>query len=170
MIAINRATDPIRPQYDAPMEKDIGGHDMNLSKGDKLLERRILAELLNGRQYGKELTDAEKKEIKEKGLVVVFGASDDLLEFEGAICDELSAYGGIDVFLNQEGIIKNKCDNDRCPYFLEQRSDATKKIVAVWNVDGYSWIIKTTIDHDEFEIFEDGEKYCKGIVFSINDL
>ena len=37
-----------------------------------------LAELLNGREYGNEITSDEEKLAKESGLVVVFGYSDDM--------------------------------------------------------------------------------------------
>jgi len=47
------------------------------------------AEMLNGREYGNELTRNEEAMAKEYGLVVAYGASDDLMEFGGAICDEL---------------------------------------------------------------------------------
>lgn len=42
------------------------------------------AEKLDGRKYGNELTRDEEKKLKDLGLVVVFGASDDLCEFRGA--------------------------------------------------------------------------------------
>ena len=41
------------------------------------------ANRLNGREYGQELTPAEAQRAKEAGIVVVFGASDDLMEFRG---------------------------------------------------------------------------------------
>ena len=54
-----------------------------------------LAALINGREYTHELTDKEKS-AKDARLVVVFGASEDLMEFRGAINDECGAYGGGD--------------------------------------------------------------------------
>lgn len=33
-----------------------------------------------------------------------------------------------------------------------------------------TWTYKTEIPHEEFNIWEDGELYCVGIVFSIKDL
>lgn len=36
-----------------------------------------LAQLLNGRQYGKEITQLEEAEAKRSKLVVLFGYSDD---------------------------------------------------------------------------------------------
>lgn len=48
------------------------------------MEARELAEKLNGRAYGDSFDDV-KQEAKESGLVIVYGASDDLMEFDGAI-------------------------------------------------------------------------------------
>jgi hypothetical protein len=45
-----------------------------------------------------------------------------------------------------------------------------KTIEAIWGKDGYSWTYKTDIPHATFDIFEDGEKFCRGIVFDIKSL
>lgn len=51
------------------------------------MEARELAEKLNGRTYGDSFDDV-LEEAKQSGLVIVTGASDDLMEFNGAIYDE----------------------------------------------------------------------------------
>ena len=51
-----------------------------------------LAAILDGREIGSEITKAEADQAKAAGLVVVFGASDDLMEFRGAIYDEIGCY------------------------------------------------------------------------------
>ena len=45
-------------------------------------------------------------------------------------------------------------------------------ITAVWcdPESGASWSYKTDIPHETFNIYEDGELFCIGIVFSIDDL
>lgn len=53
-----------------------------------------LAALLNGREYRKEMSRDEEQVAKAAGLVVVFGASDDLMELRGAISDEVGCYDG----------------------------------------------------------------------------
>lgn len=127
------------------------------------------AEMLNGREYNMEITPAEERLAKELGFVVVFGFSDDCIEFRGAIFDELGCYNGGIICLDKNGILKNECDDDDCPYF-ERMKQESKTIKAVWDIEGYSWIYKTDIPHATFEIFEYGEKYCRGIVFEIEDL
>jgi hypothetical protein len=128
-----------------------------------------LAQLLNGRQYGNEITRDEMQLARENSLVVVFGYSDDNMEFCGAIDDEVSCYDGGDAHVSATGLLLNKCDCEDCPYFQEQKRSA-KKITAVWGRGGYSWIYETQIPHVTFDITEDGEKYCRGIVFSLSDI
>ena len=50
------------------------------------------AEKLNGREYCEELTREEEAQLKAEGYVAAFGASDDLLEFRGAIHNEAGAW------------------------------------------------------------------------------
>lgn len=51
-----------------------------------------LAEMLSGRKYGMEITSEEARAAKDAGLVVVYGYSDDNVEFRGAIDEEVGAY------------------------------------------------------------------------------
>jgi hypothetical protein len=126
------------------------------------------AGILNGREYGREITKEECNKAKELGFVVVFGASDDLAEFRGAINDEAGCYDGGAILLNEIGILE-PCECE-CTYFL-QAKDKAKSIEAIWCGEGdYSWTYKTDIPHATFEILEDGEKYCRGIVFEMKEL
>ncbi|MNJ75290.1 hypothetical protein D3C77_723610 [compost metagenome] len=60
-------------------------------------------------------------------------------------------------------------DDEIAAYF--QRQDAAKQIEALWSKEpGYSWTYKTNIPHALFEVVEDGEPYCRGIVFALVDL
>lgn len=127
-----------------------------------------LAALLNGREMGHEISKSEQEEVKQNNLVIVFGASDDLMEFRGAIRDDISAYGGATAYLNSDGLMINKCHDD-CPYHAKQIESATN-INAIWDSEGYSWVYETTIPHETFDILEDGEPYCRGIVFSLDDV
>jgi len=54
------------------------------------------AEKLNGREYGQE-NDCDQ--LKSDGVIIAYGASDDLLEFRGALDDEVGAYDGTTVKL-----------------------------------------------------------------------
>lgn len=128
-----------------------------------------LALRLNGREYGHELDGISESMLKDQGLVVLFGYSDDNMEFRGAIDEEIGCYGGGEALLTKNGLLINECDNEDCPYFEQLKPKATK-IEAVWDTEGYSWIFKTTIPHETFEIMEDGEKFCRGIVFNLSEV
>ena len=126
------------------------------------------AEKLNGREYGSEITRTEESEAKELGFVVVFGASDDLCEFRGAIDDEAGCYDGGIIHFDKNGIFED-CDSDY-KYVLAAKG-LCKIIEAVWCGEGdYSWTYKTDVPHATFDVLEDGEKYCQGIVFDIQSL
>lgn len=128
------------------------------------------AAAMNGREYGKECPDAIAKQMKASGIVAVFGSSDDLMEFRGAIDDEAGSYGGGTVHLNENGLLHSECDDEECPH--EKRlKKAARKIKAVFSPTDpdCTWIYKTDIPHATFDIMEDGELYCRGIVFRLAD-
>lgn len=102
---------------------------------------------LNGREIGNEMTSFEEQRAKELGFVVVFGYSDDCAEFRGAYYEEIGCYDGGKVF---------KCGG--------------KYIDAVWGKGEFDWTYDTNIPHATFDIFEDGEKHCKGIVFELKEM
>ena len=125
---------------------------------------------LNGRKYTKEADNEIKFKMATTDLVVVFGASDDLMEFRGAIYDEVGCYNGGKAYLNSNGLIENHCNDDDCPYFADLKKRAMT-IEALWCVEpGISWTYKTEIPHSTFEIMEDNEVYCRGIVFNLTDV
>ena len=101
--------------------------------------------------------------------MIVFGASDDLMEFRGAVNDEIGAWEGTTAYFTKGGLLNNECDNEDCPYFKKAQQTAAI-IDAKWDTDGYSWVYETTIPHATFDILADGEKYCRGIVFALEDL
>lgn len=134
------------------------------------MNAKQLAKMLNGREYLHETTEAEEAQAKENGLVVVFGASDNLVEFRGAIDDEIGAYQGGTTKLSKNGLPHNKCEDPQCPYFKKERDAMVYEIRALWGLHGYSWAYDTNIPHEAFDIFEEGDKYCRGIVFYLGDL
>lgn len=136
------------------------------------MNAKELASKINGREIGDEITPAEERLAKDAGLVVLFGASDDLAEFRGAISDEIGCYDGGDLFITPNGPLEeheDRCECKWCGY--EAAKSKAKKIEALWNKEkGYSWTYKIDLPHETFEIVEDGKPYCRGIVFSIEDL
>lgn len=134
------------------------------------LTAKALAALLNGREYGDEITDDEKSLAKASGLVVVYGYSDDNMEFKGSIDDEVGCYGGGTAYLTSDGLLQNECD-ELCPFFTRAKV-AAAKIDAVWceGGSGPAWVYLTDIQHETFEIVEDCEPFCRGIVFALADV
>lgn len=132
-----------------------------------------LAEMLSGREAGEELTWGEEQDIKGAGLVVVYGYSDDNVEFCGAINDEVGAYEGVTIPLTKDGVLRlpmDDCDECSCPYIKSALASA-KSIKAVWHdEEGPCWTLETDIPHETFTIVEDGEPFCEGIVFGMADL
>lgn len=139
------------------------------------MTKEQLAAMLNGREYRYEINKAEAAEAKADGLLVIYGASDDLMEFNGAFCDELGAYGGCDALVYPGGVMTSWEDFDDKDdelkaeiYFMNKK--LAVPVIADWDTQGYSWVIETDIPHATFEIMDDGEKYCRGVVIAIADI
>ena len=99
---------------------------------------------------------------QSNGIVIVYGHSDDLMEFRGAIDDEIDCYGGTSVFINENGIME-RCECN-CKYYAKAVADA-EEIQALWGNEDYDWSYATNIKHATFDILDNGIKYCRGIVF-----
>jgi len=124
------------------------------------------AEMLNDREYKyPQFTREEIQFARDNGFVIVYGASDDLIEFDGAIYDEGGCFDGGKIYFDKTGISQ---DDEEKPNEIE----------ALWCNDEIkdenggliTWTYKTTIPHETFMIYDDGESYCRGIVISIDDV
>lgn len=141
------------------------------------MNKEELAKLLDQRDYGHEMDDHEELEAKKSGLIVIFGASDDLMEFRGAIDDELGAFDGETACLFKKNNEWNVLRHDE---FYEEREKAQEyginlrhhEIEAVFDPGDpeCTWLIKSEIPHATFDIMEDGDLYCRGIVIDTKDL
>lgn len=140
------------------------------------MTKEQLAEKLNGRAIGKELNRDEAADAKKEGLVIVFGYSDDNVEFRGAIRDEVGCYDKRKYTLDKEGVLpdweynEEKTKEDAADYFRRFKP-SLPTITAFFGADpNISWTFKTDIPHATFDIMEDGDVFCRGIVFSIEGL
>lgn len=131
------------------------------------MELKEFAEMLNEREYGyPQFTKEELQIAKDNGFIIVCGASDDLMEFYGAINDEGDCYDGGTVWFNKDGVIDGPAvTGDKCIEALWCDSDAKDE-----SGDVITWTYKTDIPHETFMIYEDDETYCRGIVFKIKDI
>lgn len=119
------------------------------------------ADKLDGREYGSEITKAEASEAAQDGIVIVYGYSDDNMEFNGALYDEVGCFDGGVARVCEFGVY-----TDEAPANTKLR-----EIKAVWCAPGKpAWSYETDIPHEKFNINEDGELFCEGIVFSLEDL
>lgn len=114
------------------------------------------AKKLNGIGYNG-VTEEQEQEAKELGIVIVHGASDDLMEFRGAMYDEFDCYDGGTCYINEDGELFDE----------EYANMDSPSIEAVWcdKENGWTWSYKTDIPHATFEMTDGDEKYCLGIVF-----
>lgn len=116
-----------------------------------------LALELNNCEYRTELTKEQKQRAAANDLVVVFGASDDLTEFRGAINDEQD---NGELYFNELG-----------DFFDEDTlSRSEKNELNKIHTKYYPFSVQTDIPHSTFTVMEDGELYGTGIVFHISDL
>lgn len=140
------------------------------------MDKETLAKQLDGitypahRSITKNIVDAAKAH----SLVIVYGASDDLMELEGAIHDEFGCYGGGTALVDAQGLLSRSAiddgDDDEIADFVARKKGA-REITALWCKEpGISWTYRTTIPHATFNVLEDGEVYCRGIVFALSDL
>lgn len=140
-----------------------------------------LAARLHGVEIGDECADRQIiADAKESNLLIVYGASDDLCEFEGAFSEEVDCYEGGTIRFTRAG----KCpDEEILRQALETLNDALGftpalpellTVEAVWDdeaPDGRqpSWHYKTTLPHATFDVMEDGELYCIGLVIDLSE-
>lgn len=110
---------------------------------------------------------------KALGLVIVYGVSDDLVEFDGAFRDQVGRYDGGTVLVDSQGVLDRDQvddDDDEAITAYTLRSKSARRIEALWGQNGFDWSYETDIPHATFEIMEGAEPYCRGIVFAVADL
>jgi hypothetical protein len=126
---------------------------------------------LNGKEYGWELSKQELEQVKQDGIIIAYGDSDDLLEFRGCIYDEISAYNGTIAKLTKDLTVFNEDENKENFAYNKSEIDKMKTIKAIWEPKDdqgnifASWKIETDIPHETFNIMEDEELFGIGIIF-----
>lgn len=137
------------------------------------MTKEELAAQLTGLEYTTRIPGSLIVAAQSAGLVILCGASDDLMEFYGARREEIGCYDGGTAFVDADGVLPDRdcLDGDEEIAEYVQRQKSAKAIEALWcKEDGYSWTYKTDIPHATFEVVEGGEPYCRGIVFALADL
>lgn len=139
------------------------------------MNKEKFAAMLNGREYRNEITKDEAAQAKAAGLVVVYGASDDLMEFAGALYDEVGVYDGGEALVDAKGVLdRDQIDDDDDEAIADfvARKKSARVIEAIWSSAGNAaaWTYKTDIPHITFDIMDEDDTYCRGIVFALADL
>jgi hypothetical protein len=141
---------------------------------EKHMTKEELAAQLNGMSYRAEPPEALRDAAWEHKLVIVYGASDDLLELRGALSEEYGAGDGETFLLTTDGVFDNDACIDQCIYYREAKQKAEQegsRLTALWcQEEPYSWTYRTTIPHATFDMVEEGQPYCRGIVFALADI
>lgn len=117
-----------------------------------------VAAQLNESEYPVRVPVSLSRLAKAAGIVIVFGASDDLMEFEGAIYDEFGCNDGGTAMVSENGLMPDfdsidKDDKDALRSYFASEGKG-KAIEAVWAEGEYSWTYKTDIPHATFEVVE----------------
>lgn len=127
------------------------------------MELKEFAKMIDGRQYSfPQFTKEELQIAKDNGIVIVYGASDDLIEFEGAIYDEAGCFNGGEVYICETGCVEYGNADTKCIEAVWCNKDETDE-----NGNVITWTYKTDIPHEKFMIYEDDEPYCRGFVFKV---
>ena len=129
------------------------------------------AKRLNGREYGNELSREEEQQANADGVLIIYGYSDDNIELRGVIRDEVGAYNGTTFRVDSTGILPTweqmqdgDFREDEVEEYFKRKLGGLRTVKAEWSKDGYSWLISIDCHFEPFEIMEEGDKFCRGIV------
>ena len=140
------------------------------------------AEKLNDCEYGDELSNEDKELLEKDGIVAVFGYSDDNIELEGAMYDELPAYDEETYYWFGKYFVSNDRINEFLNYvdddfyafkpLIEPLFEKNSERSYITSKPGKDcqFEYETNIPCEWFNVMEDGNLYCKGFVFNKNDL
>lgn len=91
----------------------------------KFLTKEELAAKLDGCEYRDDFPEELLEAARKNNLVILHGASDDLIQLHGAINEEIGFRSVIPFTRN--GAPESDCDNQLCPYFRRSLESALKR-------------------------------------------
>lgn len=131
-----------------------------------------LVDELNGSNYPLDISSEIVAKAKASGLVIVTGASDDIVSFSGAIDGEGYAFDGGKVYVHPEGVLddfENLESEDEFEQYYANKVKA-RVIEAFWYKDDVKWSYDTNIPHKTFKLLKGDDVCCCGLVFSTSDI
>ena len=140
------------------------------------MTKEELAKKLNGSEWPLQIT-TDLLDGFESNLIIVHGEGNDVCKISGAITDDYYCFGGGEFLFDKIGIINSwpnemYDDEEEAEAYFE-RKESAHKIKAVWHGvrnSEYCWTYETDIPHANFDIMENLYKFCRDIVFSLDDL
>lgn len=133
------------------------------------------ATLLNGREYGAEISPAELSEAIGQGVLIVYGQSDDQVVLAGD--DTVYIYNDGDILIDKEGLLPSWDDDeernrkDAWEYFARFSKHAEHVLIKVAFCDISGWKFETSAKcAAHFEIMEDGNRYGGGLAIDLRNL
>lgn len=165
---------PVSGLSDTVVLEHTGGRGLASRPAGERLTAAALAKRLDGRQYRNETTEQDLADAKASGLVIVYGQSDDLCEMEGTFRDEEGCYGGGTLRFGEDGFVgipERDAEVLEAYGVLDKAMEGTATFDTVWFRDESSpaWTYDVPFPHETFRIYEDGEVYCVGFVFSLSE-
>lgn len=141
------------------------------------MTKEQFATQIDGREIGEEISRTEEQQAANAGLLVVFGYSDDNVEFKGLFSDEVGAYDETAFRIDTVGILKSweqvvdaGSDEKEAERYFKSKGRG-KTITALFGVaQAASWIFHTDIPHATFKVMEGEEVFCIGLVIERKDL
>lgn len=131
------------------------------------MTKEEIAKKLDGREFGFEL-DESIISVADRNNLVILTAGDEYVCLHGCIyvpeiCEEI-------IHFNRSTKDYFPLRNIQSKRYLKTVEKSRKIQVLHRKEKPFLWTFKTDIPHATFEVTDRGEKFCRGIVFSIKDL
>jgi len=142
------------------------------------MTKETFASMIDCRDRRTGIAKDEELLAKNEGFIVVYGESDDLMEFRGVIDDEIGAYNGTTAIILKTNNGYKVLSESSIEEINEPLRDYDLDLISGLEIeskfddDGYTWTMNVAhgMPVAYFDILEDGEKFCKGIVISVDDV
>ena len=129
------------------------------------MNAKQFARYLNGRERDSEMINAECDLAEELNLLVIFGYSDDVVEFRGIIHNEFSE--GTLLHIYKGHIIEDEELMILGKYGFDISSDMG--VIGIYSDEGvWSFEVLGDIETHNFDIFDEGVLYCRGLVIDMS--
>jgi len=126
------------------------------------ITQKEFAAMLHGRDRQPHLTPDERMLAEQRGLVVVYGDSDDRVEFEGAIRAEgyinplAKSFPTGTLVLSEDGKLLDR-DSDLFAEYVKENRNTIEVFYCC--KDGLNWAFESDIPHETFITYDGG--YCE---------